>query len=251
LGFSHIASPRYELLKLHAAFDWQDCHEQAFNSLKAALVTSPILAYPDVNKPFTLYADAWDVGVGAVLAQEQDGVEKVVQYLSRKLDSTEKKYPPTEKECLAVVWAIEKCRRYLWGSHFTVVTDCKALKWLMTTASPKWPPNSMGNVVCEYDFTVKYRKGSSNANADALSRIVAQAPLEQRYPSSGGENPDPLNAMVIDDDDDFEVDQAVKKDVMARSSNHCKIITPPENNGTYKVDGEGTFQITAFIAESG
>jgi len=55
LGFSHIASPLYELLKLHAAFDWQDCHEQAFNSLKAALVTSPILAYPDLNRPFTLY----------------------------------------------------------------------------------------------------------------------------------------------------------------------------------------------------
>jgi len=95
------------------------------------------------------------------------------------------------------------------------------------------------------DFTVKYRKGSSNAKADALSRIFAQAPLEQRYASSG-EKIQTLSTMVIDDEDDFEVDQAVKKDVMARSSNHCKIITPPENSGTYKVDGEGTFQIIAF-----
>jgi len=106
LGFSQVAAPLYELLKLYASFDWQDCHEEAFNALKTALVSNPILAYPDLNKPFTLYTDASDIGVGAILSQEQNGVEKVVQYLSRKLDYTEKKYPPTEKECLAVVWAV-------------------------------------------------------------------------------------------------------------------------------------------------
>jgi len=254
LGFSQVASPLYELLKLHASFDWQDCHQQAFSALKESLISSPVLAYPDVNKPFTLYTDASDVGVGAVLAQEQDGVEKVVQYLSRKLDATEKKYPPTEKECLAVVWAIEKCRTYLWGSHFTVVTDCKALKWLMTTASPNGRLIRWAMRLCEYDFTVKYRKGSSNANADALSRIFSQAPLEQRYPSSGGESQDVNTIHLGDkettaDNEDFHVDETMKNQSLSRSIDPLKVVKVPEDNSGIYQTSDGTFQITAFVAE--
>ena len=274
LGFSHVAAPLYELLKLHAAFDWEDRHEQAFTALKEALATNHMLAYPDPNKPFTLYTDASDVGVGAVLAQEHDGVEKVVQYLSRKLDNTERKYGATEKECLGVVWAIEKCRPYLWGRHFTVVTDCVALRWLMTTADPNGRLVRWAMRLCEYDFTVKYRKGSTNANADALSRLFRDTPLERRYSLDGrgnlqdptitqdpDENPtitpstqdptatqNPTMAMDLDDPADFRVDSEVRRDVLLRNVNREDVMTPMGNKAVYKTP-DGDYRITAIITE--
>lgn len=250
LGFSHVAAPLYGLLKLHASFDWEDCHEQAFNSLKEALVSSPVLAYPDPNKPFTLYTDASDVGVGAILAQEQDGVEKVVQYLSRKLDGAERRYAASEKECLGVVWAIEKCRPYIWGNHFTVVTDCSALKYLMTTASPNGRLIRWAMRLSEYSFTVKYRKGSTNENADALSRIFADAPLEQRYSSQvvgGSEAPAPIT--VVDVDEGGECDaikrmckQHLMPKVQVMEGNHSA-------NHTWKDDEGSEYVISAMMDE--
>lgn len=181
LGFSQIASPLYDLLKLNATYDWRGEHQEAFEVLRDRLCDTPVLAYPDPNLPFILYTDASDVGVGAVLSQVQDGTERVVQYLSRKLNDAERRYGASEKECLAVVWAIEKCRPYLWGRHFEVVTDCVALRWLMTTASPNGRLIRWSIRLSEYSFTVKYRKGSSNANADALSRIFKGQGLVERY----------------------------------------------------------------------
>jgi len=193
LGFSQIAAPLYDLLKLDATYTWRGEHQEAFETLRDRLCDAPVLAYPDPNLPFILYTDASDVGVGAVLSQVQDGTERVVQYLSRKLNDAERRYGASEKECIAVVWAIEKCRPYLWGRHFEVVTDCVALRWLMTTASPNGRLIRWSMRLSEYSFLVKYRKGSSNANADALSRIFQGQGISERY-----EDDNTVAAMDID-----------------------------------------------------
>src|SRR6266540_7008102 len=101
-------------------------------------MTEPTRAYPDFNKPFKLCTDASDIGLGAVLAQDdKEGKERVITYKARRLSVPEKNYPTTEKECLAVVWTIQKFKQYLGGwISFTVYTDHAALKTLIKYNNP-------------------------------------------------------------------------------------------------------------------
>jgi len=95
----------------------------------------PVLGCPDHDKTFVLQTDASDVGLGAVLSQDIEGQERVIAYARRRLTTTEGNYTTTEKECLAIIWAIRKMRCYLEGYRFEVVTDHLALKWLNSIES--------------------------------------------------------------------------------------------------------------------
>src|SRR6266511_823929 len=104
------------MLKKKRLAVWEQVQQEAFNIIKDKLVTEPIRAHPDFNKPFKLYTDALDTGLGAVLAQDdKEGKERVITYEARRLSASERNYPTTEKECLAVVWAIQKFKQYLGG----------------------------------------------------------------------------------------------------------------------------------------
>ncbi len=88
---------------------WVQAQQKAFDIIKNKLIIEPIRAHPDFNKPFKLYTDVSDIGLGAVLAQDDEkGKERVIAYKARRLSASEKNYPTTEKECLAVVWTIQK-----------------------------------------------------------------------------------------------------------------------------------------------
>ena len=82
-------------------------------------MVTPVLKLPDVKEPFILQTDASDAGIGAVLLQEEDGVKKLVAYASQKLESPQMSYSTIEKECFAIVWAVQKFQRYWYGSVFT------------------------------------------------------------------------------------------------------------------------------------
>ncbi|KAL7849489.1 hypothetical protein SRHO_G00211120 [Serrasalmus rhombeus] len=152
---------------------WSDECEEAFRLLKDKLVTAPVLAYADFAKPFILEVDASHTGLGAVLSQEQEGKPRPVAYASRGLHPTERNmsnYSSMKLELLGLKWAItEKFREYLLGAKFTVLTDNNPLSYLQTAklgaVEQRW-----ASQLALFNFDIKYRPGSTNRAADALSR---------------------------------------------------------------------------------
>lgn len=126
-NFSTIVAPLAELRRKNKIFVWDSNCEQALTKIKEYLVTDSVLACPNFELPFTIQTDASDYGLGAILSQEQDGAEKVICYLNRSLNKNERKYSTTEKECLVVLFAIEKLSPYIEGTKFTVITVCYLL----------------------------------------------------------------------------------------------------------------------------
>ncbi len=115
-GYADLAGLLYDMLKENGPAVWGQAQQEAFDIIKVKLATEPIRAHLDFNKSFKLYTDASDTSLGAVLAQDdEEGKEKVIAYEARRLSVPERNYPTTEKECLAVVWAIQKFKQYLGG----------------------------------------------------------------------------------------------------------------------------------------
>ena len=131
-GFSVISRPLCNLLLQNAKFDWTSACQIAFDSLKKLLTTAPILQVPDWSLPFEIMCDASDYAIGAVLGQRKGKFPCVIYYASKTLIDAQKNYTTTEKELLAVVFALEKFRSYILGSPIVVFTDHSALKYLLT-----------------------------------------------------------------------------------------------------------------------
>lgn len=181
-AFSKVAAPLNQLLQGKAnrpssAIQWTAKCQCAFDALKQALLTAPILAYADFQHPFRLYTDASLEGLGAVLAQVQDGKERVVAYASRSLhppERSDQNYSSFKLELLALKWAItEKFKDYLWGAHVTVFTDNNPLVHLETArlgaTEQRWVAQ-----LANYSYEIRYRPGTANRNADALSRLPGE-----------------------------------------------------------------------------
>ncbi|XP_069800966.1 uncharacterized protein [Dendropsophus ebraccatus] len=154
--------------------EWSERQETAFQTLKALLISPPILAYPDYSQPFRLYTDASFQGLGAVLSQVQGNQERVIAYASRSLRGAEKNdsnYSSFKLELLALVWAVtEKFKDYLAATPFTVYTDNNPLAHLNTARlgalEQRWASR-----LANFNFEIKYRSGKANVNADLLSRL--------------------------------------------------------------------------------
>ena len=175
--YSTIARPLHDLCKTKDAppFEWTEECAAAAKHLKRLLTTAPILWSPTLDGEFILATDASDTGLGAVLSQKVNGVERPVIYLSRALKPAEKNYSVTERECLAVVWAVDKLHHFLHNNrYFTLITDHNSLRWLQTARSKNAKLTRWGIALSDYLFNVHYRRGAENTNADALSRLHSQ-----------------------------------------------------------------------------
>ncbi len=144
--------------------------EKAFLELKGLLSDKPILRSPDFEKSFVLQTDASELGLGAVLMQEETGGRHPVVYLSRKLFPRETRYSVVEKECLALKWALDSLKYYLLGRDFVIETDHKALKWLNSMKDTNSRLTRWFLSIQPFRFIVKHRPGVENIAADFLSR---------------------------------------------------------------------------------
>ena len=170
LGYSDIAAPLFPLTSEKTPFIWTAEAEKAFNILKEKLLSPPILAHPDYTKPFTIQTDASSKAIGAILTQKVEGNDVIVDTASRILNSAERNYSATDRECLAVVWAVEKFRHYIYGSHFTIQTDHSALTHMKTARDPHHRLARYAMILSEYDYDIVHRSGKANSNVDTLSR---------------------------------------------------------------------------------
>ena len=169
--FSQIASPLISLLAKDAPFIFNnECHE-AFQILKKALITAPIIQPPDWKLPFEIMCDASDFAVGAVLGQTKDKKNYAISYASKTLSGAQLNYATTEKELLAVVFAIDKFRSYLVGANVIVYTDHAALKYLLTKKDAKPRLIRWILLLQEFDIEIRDKKGVENSVADHLSRL--------------------------------------------------------------------------------
>lgn len=172
-SFSSIADPLNRLLRKNQRWEWTEVHQKSFDAIKLFLTSSPVLALPDFSKSFTVHCDASATGIGAVLTQVFDSIDRVICYASKALNAAQKNYSATDRECLAIYWALNLWRPYLLGKRFVVVTDHSALKWLFSP-SRRDPHRRHARMIVdlqEYDFTITHRAGSLHSNADSLSRL--------------------------------------------------------------------------------
>ena len=175
--FAHELVPMYQLMKKGEEWDWNAVCQRSFLTMKEMLTSKPLfLAQPNLKAPFRLYTDASGYALGAILGQIGDNnKEQVCAYASRVLKGAEIHYGITEKECLAIVWAIKHFEVYLEGTTFTVITDHSALQWLKSIPEKQQRLARWACYLQRFSFTIEYRKGSKHANVDALSRPVLAA----------------------------------------------------------------------------
>lgn len=199
--FSRIAGPLYSLLKgtaednnvsqnqtntkqvtrkskgvpSHKSIVWTEEHQRILERLIDCLVEPPVLGFPDFSKPFILHTDASAQGLGAVLYQQQDNKLRVIAYGSRTLTAAERNYHlhSGKLEFLALKWAVtEKFRDYLYyAPTFTVFTDNNPLTYILSSAKLNATGYRWVAELADFHFTIRYRPGRENVDADSLSRM--------------------------------------------------------------------------------
>ena len=192
--YAAIARPLNDLLVGHSTnpknkrksktkqtpFSWGELQQTSFDTIISKLTNPPVLAYADYSKPFKLHTDASGSGLGAVLYQSENGKDRVVAYASRSLKPSERSYPAHKLEFLALKWAVcEKYHDYLYGSKFEVLTDNNPLTYVFTTAKLDATGQRWVAALSDYNFTIKYRSGRKNADADGLSRLQEDSAADQ------------------------------------------------------------------------
>jgi hypothetical protein len=169
-GHSKIAGPLIRLTKKDVPFIWTKEEQGAFETLKRALVTAPVLRSPDPALPYTVTTDASDFAVGAVLSQDDGTGDRPVAFTSSTLNATRQRYSAYDKEMFAILEALRVWRPYLAGKPFTIVTDHAPLQHLQSQAALSPRQARWLDRLAEYQFAIVYKPGRFNTVADALSR---------------------------------------------------------------------------------
>ena len=176
-NLSTVLTPLHRLLRKATPWQWGEAEQKCFETTKKLITGAGVLVYYNSDQPLILQCDASPYGLGAVLSHRmEDTSDKPIAFASRTLNSAEKNYSQLDKEGASVMFGLKKFHKYLYGRHFTIVTDHKPLvslfsekKQVPVTASPRvqrWAVTLRG-----YEYDIVYKSGHSHGNADALSRL--------------------------------------------------------------------------------
>ena len=176
--FAKIADPFHEYARGDTAKkkkEWVVLNKVArgaFHKLKKAVMSAPVLAYPDPNKEYLLETNASKLGLGVVLSQkESDGRYHLVAFGSRALHGVQVNFHSTKLKFLVMKWSIKHFQTYLLGHHSKVHMDNNPLMYFLTSTNMDATKQRWINEQMKYDFSLEYQKGKNNIVADALSRI--------------------------------------------------------------------------------
>ncbi|KAL7291593.1 hypothetical protein TKK_0014634 [Trichogramma kaykai] len=237
--FATIAKPLFKLLQKDTPFIWNEKAQKAFDTLKTCLTTTPVLAFPKLDEPYNITTDASGYAVGGVLSQGEPGKDRPIAYTSRALRGPELNYEVYEKEALAIIHSVEQFHSYIYNRKITIYTDHQPLVWFKTadlnTRVQKWRFK-----ISVYDYSIVYKKGKLNVNADSSSRNVPEELTEQVVCSlTRSELKENENIQNIDENSRETVDaprkrgrppknlQKPKPNIPARNPSK-RVIKPPE-----------------------
>ena len=169
--FSQLIAELTKLNKKDAKFHWPESAQKAFDNAKTRLSSEKCISFANFSLPFTLVTDASSVAMGAVLLQIINGKQKIIACISKTFNETEKRWSATERECYAILFAVEKLNDFLKGpTPFTLLTDHKSLTYLDRNVFSNAKISRWQERLSQYSFICQYIEGSSNTFADMLSR---------------------------------------------------------------------------------
>lgn len=206
-NLSSEISELYELLEKDCEFIWTDKLNSCFEKSKRLIIENQILTLYDPKKPIIIAADASPYGVGAALSHLVNGVEKPVLFASSTLSPAEKNYSQHHREALAIIFAVKKFYKYIYGQKFTLQTDHQSLKEIFSPKK-KTPAVAAARlqrwavIMSMYDYEIVHRSGSKMGHVDALSRL----PLDE----STGVDVDRINFLNFDSDSPVQFEDVQK-----------------------------------------
>lgn len=178
-GIAELTQPLTEILRKGIRFHLGPEQLTSIQKCRDILTTRPLLAFPDFRRKFKVTTDASEIAVGAVLSQNFETGEKPIAYAGRKLNDAERRYSAIERELLAVVWAVEHFRPYIYGRQFELLTDHKPLLSLGTLRESSARVSRWKERLAAYNFHIVHKKGVDNAVADWLSRDLVVNAIEK------------------------------------------------------------------------
>jgi RNase H-like domain found in reverse transcriptase len=169
--FSTIAAPLNALKKGEREWKWEEEQQKAFEAIKQAVTSEPVLALPNDKGPFRVEVDASNVGTGAVLSQEQEGKWHPIAFLSKTLNDAERNYEIYDKELLAIIKALKAWRHYLLHAthQFEIWTDHENLKYFREPQKLNARQARWYLLLQEYNYILRHIPGATNVKADILS----------------------------------------------------------------------------------
>lgn len=165
----------YKLTKKGEAFEWSNACQQAFERSKTLIASNKLLVHYDPNKEIVIHCDASPYGLGAVLSHVIDGESRPVMFTSCTLTAAQENYSQLHRESLAIVFAVKKFHKYIFGKKFKIYSDHQPLREIFNER--KSVPVAAGRLqrwaifLAMYSYTIEYKKGCKMGNADALSRL--------------------------------------------------------------------------------